>query len=127
MYDFMYWLFPSFAAALVSSKGRENFLLILFPFAFVTARLYPLLRCTDLISEPLRLERAIPHFEYTKDLSSSSLTASRAENLTEMLHRNYRRSRLMTLWEYKRLLAKIAGWRETAWGWWYVFPSDKGL
>jgi hypothetical protein len=40
MYDIMYYLFSCFAAALVSYKGRENFLLSLFfPYAFVCSQI----------------------------------------------------------------------------------------
>jgi hypothetical protein len=40
MYDIMYLLFPGFAAALVSYKGRENFLLShFFPDAFLSSQI----------------------------------------------------------------------------------------
>jgi hypothetical protein len=40
MYDIMYLLFPCFPAALVSYKGRENFLLsLIFPHAFLSSQI----------------------------------------------------------------------------------------
>jgi hypothetical protein len=48
--------------------------------------LYRLRQYTELISEPLLLELGVPQVEYTNALSSSSLRATRAENLTERLH-----------------------------------------
>jgi hypothetical protein len=52
MYDIMYLLFSCFPAALVSYKGRENFILLLFSLTlFSAARLYRLLQYTALISE----------------------------------------------------------------------------
>jgi SNF family Na+-dependent transporter len=80
--------FPCFSAALVSYKGRENFLLSFFFTLFCAAKIVSTIQYTELISEPLRRELGISQVEYTKALSSSPLRTSRAENLTERLHRN---------------------------------------
>jgi hypothetical protein len=67
MYDIMYLLFPCFPAALVSYKGRENFLLSLFfPYAFLSSEHPDRIDYFNIPSRSVNLLRLVDNLVYIK-------------------------------------------------------------